>query len=206
MTKILYLGAAAGIVLGGVIWGLAPKTNDAQKTEQNNSLKATADEGTKLDEILAAKTVKLAKYVMKHADFSPPKNSPVIERRDGDDDMPRIALGYSDRVVIGNRKYWPRIHDGEEYDGLEMTISDIMGENGKIIDNPTGIHVMIADYGLDGKCNFGISADRSRDIKIFYNKHGEKGLEHQPHYQKLYEDALDVLINYYETKEKNGTK
>ncbi len=203
MTKIPYLGVVAGIVLGGIIWGLAPKTNDAQKTEQNNSLKATADEGTRLDEKLSKKVLKLAEYVIKNTEFTPPSKEKIPTERSGDDAMPRIAIGYFDTVVIGGRRYRPMIHDGEYVDGLEMTIQEVIDKNGNIDYNLRGMHIMITDYGLDGKCNFGISnSGGSRDIKIFYNVYGEKGLEHQSDYQKLYEDALDVLINYYESKEK----
>ncbi len=72
----------------------------------------------------------------------------------------------------------------------------------RVDDRWSGQSFRCSDVGLDGHCNWGYEEQKKEQTNFLqtFDSRAGKGLEHQDYFQKLYEHALDRLLQYYEGK------
>lgn len=143
----------------------------ANNNFQNNySLSSTPDKGTVLNKDLAKKCTKIAQYVLNK------KNKPA-----------QNLVGFVDLFEVNNQSYMLSVHMSGNYGVMELII------------NSKEECVMMADYGVDGICNFGsISDSDCDDDLIFFDfKEPSRGINHKEFYQSKFNSALDEIAKFY---------
>ncbi|MBU1112226.1 MAG: hypothetical protein ABIG93_02135 [archaeon] len=181
------------------------------KPVQDNPIESTQDVGTELDKSLAKKARKLAKLVSDSKDnpnissYNTHSLSDDLERYDEKtaSELRETTVDYFETTVeleIDKNKYEVVFYNAAPNtqglpNGLEINITNLEGRPGTI---------RLEDNGLDGNCNYGEIPDflsNDRRSKTFTKGHDDErrdyGLELQPEFQKMYEDALDRLIGFY---------
>lgn len=156
-------------------------------------LKLEADEDTEWDKDKAKKALKVAEYIIKNNN-----RSPIISEHflgvNTEIDNEDITKNYRIAITVQEEQDIGFYSGARDVLGIKVTTFEAVGctllEKEKI---------SLADDGLDGRVDYGavIKGDTEKRTKIFNYK---TGLEHKEFYQKLYESALDDLIQQFENK------
>jgi hypothetical protein len=79
-----------------------------------------------------------------------------------------------------------------EYEGYDRPVKDMMSFWIRP-EGTTGIDSLVtfSDQGLDGNCDFGV------DGKRIYDFNEKEGMKHRKHFQQLYEETVDKLLEVY---------
>ena len=163
--------------------------------------------GTVLDQILADKAIKVAKYVQETD-----KHSGISEH----------GTYHKSEIKIGSKKYRISLFDVNERDvagrrnGCDMIEIDIEEYN---VDRTLKGKFLVIDFGLDGRCNYGhedvshegvvkseVEPPNDSNFIMIISKNNfdsfePRGLEYGEEYQRLYELTLDNVILLSKKKE-----
>lgn len=190
---------SVGTVLGIFMAGALTARSTYAETPLRSPLISVADKGTVLEEHTAVTPQWLAEYVIRR-DQQPGLLSYNSEVR-ATPSSPEQSVEAVMR--IGGKRYtvWV-VNDDEHSPGhrKDMLVIRI---------DPTGEYkegkrITLVDRGLDGRCDIGFApGNKSELVYVQGSAHRQEaeGLQHQGRFQKLYENALEEILRFYE-----GTK
>ena len=195
----MQVAVGAGLVAFGLNSCIKPKVRHdipmhLEETVSNlTTITNTADEGTKLNETLAAKVRKVAEYALTK---DKGKRSLQISEH--------VTTAYASFEVNGVG-YSVRVLDYNESDVLgKDAIDTLQLEVYSPWENNERKVLHVRDVGLDGRANWGDRSvlrddyEDSDNPRQYFDKENNIGLEHQEFYQNKLENVLNTLIEFYE--------
>ncbi|MDD3175925.1 MAG: hypothetical protein PHU51_05600 [Candidatus Nanoarchaeia archaeon] len=152
-----------------------------------------ADKDTELDKEKTDKVLKLVNYVITKND-----QKGLLSHKP-DTALDRSYQGVQAVMKIGDTRY--TIWVANEDETQKIHLDDVLS----IWTRPDGTYgqkyiTTFSDNGLDGNCDFGITPAMNEVGRILFNQEFAEGNEHKKKFQKIYDSAIDDLINFYESK------